>query len=123
MSHRSLLNSQHGLTFILDLPSVGEGEEEGKEQRLEAEISIRPDGDLCNTAMKYRYECRGTCEGTLHALFHSCYVTVRMLEEVTGVWFGCLGLFLYTENEGQGIARELQITGQPQAMPFYLFIL
>lgn len=46
-----------------------------------------------------------------------------MLEEVTGVWLGCLGLFLYTENEGQGIERVLQITGQPQAMPFYLFIL
>lgn len=57
MSHRSLLNSQHGLTFILDFPSIGQGEEEGKEQRLKAENSIRPDGDLCNTALKYRYEC------------------------------------------------------------------
>lgn len=46
-----------------------------------------------------------------------------MLEEVTGVWFWCLALFSYTENEGQGIDGELQITGQPQAMPFYLFIL
>lgn len=57
VSHRNLLNSQHGLSFILDFPSVGEGEEEGKEQRLEAEKSIRPDGDLCNTAMKHRCEC------------------------------------------------------------------
>lgn len=56
MNLRRLLNSQHGLTFILDIPSVGEGEE-GKEKRLEAENSIRPDGDLCNTAMKYKYEC------------------------------------------------------------------
>lgn len=72
-----------------------------------------------------RNECRGACESTLHALFHSYYVRVRvrMLEEVTGVWLGCLGLFLYTENEGQGIERVLQIIGQPQAMPFYLFIL
>lgn len=50
MSHRSLLNSQHGLTFILDFPSIGGGEEEENEQRLEAEYIIRPDGDLCNTA-------------------------------------------------------------------------
>lgn len=57
MSHRSLLNSQHGLTFILDFPSFGGGEEEVKEQRLEAENSIRPEGDLCNTPMKYSHEC------------------------------------------------------------------
>lgn len=57
MSHRRLLNNQHGLTFILDFPSIEEGGEKGKEQRLEAENSIAPDGDHCNTATKYRYEC------------------------------------------------------------------
>lgn len=31
--------------------------------------------------------------------------------------------FVFIQGQGQGIEGELQITGQPQAMPFYLFIL